>query len=127
VVDSWAVSYLHLFYLLIRTLGNRYRLQWWEIRYLGRKPTVRVFLFHNTFTTSAFVRFTVRNITINNAATAIYGHWNWGESTAIVSLHLLTSCFLGWTFQGVFINNCQVYHNQYLENTVTDLVRLGRV
>ncbi|KAI0051873.1 glycoside hydrolase family 55 protein [Auriscalpium vulgare] len=36
-------------------------------------------------------QFTVRNITVNNANTAIYGLWNWG-----------------WTFQGVTINNCQV-------------------
>lgn len=36
-------------------------------------------------------QFTVRNITFNNAATAIYSQWNWG-----------------WTFQGVTINNCQV-------------------
>jgi len=36
-------------------------------------------------------QFTVRNVTMNNAQTAIYGDWNWG-----------------WTFQGVNINNCQV-------------------
>ncbi|KII88660.1 glycoside hydrolase family 55 protein [Plicaturopsis crispa FD-325 SS-3] len=36
-------------------------------------------------------QFTVRNITVNNANTAVYGIWNWG-----------------WTFQGVTINNCQV-------------------
>ncbi|PCH36899.1 glycoside hydrolase family 55 protein [Wolfiporia cocos MD-104 SS10] len=36
-------------------------------------------------------QFTVRNVTINNADTAIYAMWNWG-----------------WTFQGVEINNCQV-------------------
>ncbi|KAH8117300.1 exo-beta-1,3-glucanase [Phellopilus nigrolimitatus] len=36
-------------------------------------------------------QFTVRNITVNNAQTAIYNLWNWG-----------------WTFQGVTINNCQV-------------------
>ncbi|KAG5649857.1 hypothetical protein H0H81_001746 [Sphagnurus paluster] len=36
-------------------------------------------------------QFTVRNITVNNAQTAIFSHWNWG-----------------WTFQGVNINNCQV-------------------
>lgn len=37
------------------------------------------------------VRFTVRNITINNAVTAIHGSWNWG-----------------WTFQRVTINDCSV-------------------
>ncbi|KAL0580418.1 hypothetical protein V5O48_001571 [Marasmius crinis-equi] len=36
-------------------------------------------------------RFTVRNITVNNAQTAVFAIWNWG-----------------WTFQGVTINNCQV-------------------
>ncbi|KAJ7777560.1 exo-beta-1,3-glucanase [Mycena maculata] len=36
-------------------------------------------------------QFTVRNVTFNNAATAIEMVWNWG-----------------WTFQGVTINNCQV-------------------
>ncbi|KAJ7929194.1 exo-beta-1,3-glucanase [Mycena leptocephala] len=36
-------------------------------------------------------QFTVRNITVNNAQTAVFGVWNWG-----------------WTFQGVNINNCQV-------------------
>ncbi|KAH7869711.1 exo-beta-1,3-glucanase [Lentinula edodes] len=36
-------------------------------------------------------QFTVRNITVNNANTAVFGIWNWG-----------------WTFQGVTINNCQV-------------------
>ncbi|CDO72902.1 Glycoside Hydrolase Family 55 protein [Trametes cinnabarina] len=35
-------------------------------------------------------QFTVRNITVNNADTAVYSIWNWG-----------------WTFQGVTINNCQ--------------------
>ncbi|KAJ6608599.1 glycoside hydrolase family 55 protein [Mycena sp. CBHHK59/15] len=36
-------------------------------------------------------QFTVRNITVNNAQTAIQGVWAWG-----------------WTFQGVTINNCQI-------------------
>ncbi|KAI0332110.1 exo-beta-1,3-glucanase [Cubamyces sp. BRFM 1775] len=36
-------------------------------------------------------QFTVRNVTMNNADTAIYSIWNWG-----------------WTFQSVTINNCQV-------------------
>ncbi|KAG6863166.1 hypothetical protein C0991_007807, partial [Blastosporella zonata] len=35
--------------------------------------------------------FTVRNVTINNAQTAVYSIWNWG-----------------WTFQGININNSQV-------------------
>lgn len=36
-------------------------------------------------------QFTVRNVTINNAQTAVLNHWNWG-----------------WTFQRININNCQV-------------------
>ncbi|KIJ69589.1 glycoside hydrolase family 55 protein [Hydnomerulius pinastri MD-312] len=36
-------------------------------------------------------QFTVRNITVNGANTAIYGLWNWG-----------------WTFQRVTITNCQI-------------------
>ncbi|KAF8063611.1 exo-beta-1,3-glucanase [Lyophyllum atratum] len=36
-------------------------------------------------------QFTVRNVTVNNAQTAVYSHWNWG-----------------WTFQGITINDCQV-------------------
>ncbi|KAK7023972.1 pectate lyase superfamily protein-domain-containing protein [Favolaschia claudopus] len=36
-------------------------------------------------------QFTVRNVTFNNAQTAVFGNWAWG-----------------WTFQGVTINNCQV-------------------
>ncbi|OJA12371.1 hypothetical protein AZE42_04340 [Rhizopogon vesiculosus] len=36
-------------------------------------------------------QFTVRNLTVNNAATAVSGIWNWG-----------------FTFQGVTINDCQV-------------------
>ncbi|KIJ60156.1 glycoside hydrolase family 55 protein [Hydnomerulius pinastri MD-312] len=36
-------------------------------------------------------QFTVRNLTVNNANTAVSGIWNWG-----------------FTFQGVTINNCQV-------------------
>ncbi|ESK92896.1 glycoside hydrolase family 55 protein [Moniliophthora roreri MCA 2997] len=36
-------------------------------------------------------QFTVRNITVNNANTAVFALWNWG-----------------WTFQDIKINNCQV-------------------
>ncbi|KAF8879271.1 exo-beta-1,3-glucanase [Infundibulicybe gibba] len=36
-------------------------------------------------------QFTVRNVTVNDAQTAIFSLWNWG-----------------WTYQGVNINNCQV-------------------
>ncbi|KIM76034.1 glycoside hydrolase family 55 protein [Piloderma croceum F 1598] len=36
-------------------------------------------------------QFTVRNLTVNNANTAVFGNWDWG-----------------WTFQNININNCQV-------------------
>ncbi|CCL99324.1 uncharacterized protein FIBRA_01342 [Fibroporia radiculosa] len=36
-------------------------------------------------------QFTVRNVTFNNANTAVYMDWNWG-----------------WTFQDITINNCQI-------------------
>ncbi|KAF9531459.1 exo-beta-1,3-glucanase [Crepidotus variabilis] len=36
-------------------------------------------------------QFTVRNVTVNNAQTAIYSLWNWG-----------------WTYQDIKFNNCQV-------------------
>lgn len=36
-------------------------------------------------------QFTARNLTFNNANTAVYANWNWG-----------------WTFQGLTINNAQV-------------------
>ncbi|ODQ49670.1 pectin lyase-like protein [Saitoella complicata NRRL Y-17804] len=36
-------------------------------------------------------QFTSRNITINNAATAIFMNWNWG-----------------WTFKSLYINNCNI-------------------
>lgn len=37
------------------------------------------------------IRFTVRNVTVNNAVTAINAIWGWA-----------------WTWQGVTINNCSV-------------------
>lgn len=36
-------------------------------------------------------QFTARNLTFNNAKTAVFANWNWG-----------------WTFQGLTINNAQV-------------------
>ncbi|KAJ7871389.1 exo-beta-1,3-glucanase [Mycena olivaceomarginata] len=57
-------------------------------------------------------QFTVRNVTISNAQTAIFGSWNWG-----------------WTFQGVNINNCgTVGAEAIIDATVTDtpiFVRTG--
>lgn len=53
-------------------------------------------------------QFTVRNITVNNAATAIYGLWNWG-----------------WTFQGVTINNCDVGFDLATGGLTTDDQSVG--
>ncbi|KAG2075935.1 glycoside hydrolase family 55 protein [Suillus decipiens] len=39
-------------------------------------------------------QFTVRNMTVNNANTAVFGSWNWG-----------------WTYQRIVINDCQVGFN----------------
>ncbi|KAG9032270.1 hypothetical protein FRB95_001666 [Tulasnella sp. JGI-2019a] len=39
-------------------------------------------------------QFTVRNLTVNNAQTAVYANWAWG-----------------WTYQGVNINNCGIGFN----------------
>lgn len=39
-------------------------------------------------------QFTVRNLTVNNANTAVFGSWNWG-----------------WTYQRVIINDCQIGFN----------------
>ncbi|KAG8875639.1 hypothetical protein FRB97_004846 [Tulasnella sp. 331] len=39
-------------------------------------------------------QFTVRNLTVNNAQTAVFANWGWG-----------------WTYQGVNINNCGVGFN----------------
>jgi glucan 1,3-beta-glucosidase len=53
-------------------------------------------------------QFTVRNITINNAATAIYAQWNWG-----------------WTFQGVTINNAQVGFDLFTGGLTRDTQSVG--
>ncbi|KAI0797623.1 exo-beta-1,3-glucanase [Abortiporus biennis] len=53
-------------------------------------------------------QFTVRNIVINNAATAIYSIWNWG-----------------WTFQGVLINNCGVGFDLMTGGTTQDTQTVG--
>ncbi|KAH9942506.1 beta-1,3-glucanase [Epithele typhae] len=62
-------------------------------------------------------QFTVRNITINNAATGVslrssdadvYMNWNWG-----------------WTFQGVTINNCQVGFDYNTGGTTQDQQGVG--
>ncbi len=58
---------------------------------MGRKSAVSQSHSLEISENSTPIRFTVRNITVNNAQTAVFGLWNWG-----------------WTFQRVTINNCQV-------------------
>ncbi|KAG0696777.1 glycoside hydrolase family 55 protein [Suillus ampliporus] len=53
-------------------------------------------------------QFTVRNLTVNNAATAVSGIWNWG-----------------FTFQGVTINNCQVGFDLTTGGTTTSNQTVG--
>ncbi|KAF5373036.1 hypothetical protein D9758_001646 [Tetrapyrgos nigripes] len=54
-------------------------------------------------------QFTVRNITVNNANTAVFSIWNWGDVIRGICLGRITDFLsVGWTFQGVTINNCQV-------------------
>ncbi|KAI0647237.1 exo-beta-1,3-glucanase [Trametes meyenii] len=55
-------------------------------------------------------QFTVRNVTVNNADTAIYSIWNWG-----------------WTFQSVTINNCQVGFDLMTGGTTQDTQTVGAV
>ncbi|KAG2335843.1 glycoside hydrolase family 55 protein [Suillus weaverae] len=53
-------------------------------------------------------QFTVRNLTVNNAATAVSGIWNWG-----------------FTFQGVTINNCQIGFDLATGGTTTSNQTVG--
>ncbi|KAI5827019.1 glycoside hydrolase family 55 protein [Schizophyllum commune Tattone D] len=53
-------------------------------------------------------QFTVKNVTINNAQTAIYTIWNWG-----------------WTYQGVTINNCGVGFDLMTGGTTEDTQTTG--
>jgi len=52
-------------------------------------------------------RFTVRNVTVNNAQSGIFSVWNWGKSQKLCAMNILKPALLGWTYQGVTINNCQ--------------------
>ena len=61
-----------------------------QIRYLGWKPTVSIipnvsciYLFSLHVTS---LRFTVRNVTVNNAQTGIFSSWNWGEESSYIPI-----------------------------------------
>lgn len=80
------------------------------------------FVLRNTaiLLTTIIYRFTVRNITVNNAESAIFCLWNWGESKVIcsvVSTDPILRVLPGWTFQGVTINNCQVRYRESSESS----------
>lgn len=53
-------------------------------------------------------RFTVRNVTINNAKTAVFSLWNWGLYRFFFSLTRSLKWVSGWTYQDVKINDCEV-------------------
>ncbi|EPT02026.1 hypothetical protein FOMPIDRAFT_141879 [Fomitopsis schrenkii] len=53
-------------------------------------------------------QFTVRNVTMTNCETAVYGMWNWG-----------------WTFQGITIKNCQVGFDLKTGGTTSDTQTVG--
>jgi hypothetical protein len=48
-----------------------------KIWHVGWQPTVRL-TFQNDRKESNLSRFTVRNVTVNNAIAGIFSHWNWG-------------------------------------------------
>lgn len=49
-----------------------------QIWNVGRKPTVSALSRILDPLSRSPVRFTVRNVTINNAETGVFGVWNWG-------------------------------------------------
>ncbi|EGN92987.1 glycoside hydrolase family 55 protein [Serpula lacrymans var. lacrymans S7.3] len=53
-------------------------------------------------------QFTVRNLTVNNAQSAILGAWTWG-----------------WTYQGVIINNCSIGFNLTTGGTTSATQSVG--
>ena len=59
----------------------------------------------------SFGRFTVRNVTVNNAQTGIYMNWNWGMLCPLPSSphsHFHFFAIVGWTLQGITFRNCQI-------------------
>ena len=60
-----------------------------QIRHLGWKSTVHMILTLISFGLHFIPpRFTVRNVTVNNAQTGVFSTWNWGKTSRhIVSIH----------------------------------------
>ena len=55
-------------------------------------------------------QFTVRNVTFNNAQSAVFQAWNWA-----------------WTFQGITVNNCQVHSYSFILNDLSfDLIYVNQ-
>lgn len=76
--------------------------------WVGNQQYVSLLLECAVFSSSAR-RFTVRNVTVNNAQSGIFSVWNWGETILQVRAKMVSNPLnLGWTYQGVTINNCQV-------------------
>jgi hypothetical protein len=63
-----------------------------KIWHMGRKSTVCAQRWLASESTAHIVvRFTVRNITINNAQTAVFSAWNWGRWWRLLEPYQLTS------------------------------------
>lgn len=75
--------------------------------WVGNQQCVSLLLVYAAFSPIVH-RFTVRNVTVNNAQSGIFSVWNWGESITIRENMVTNPLNLGWTYQGVTINNCQV-------------------
>lgn len=68
----------HILLLILRLFGA-IRSQFRQIRNMGWKSTVgRIPLIAVQMPMGSF-RFTIRNVTVNNAQTGIYALWNWGK------------------------------------------------
>ncbi|KAJ6500534.1 exo-beta-1,3-glucanase [Mycena sanguinolenta] len=81
---SQSTSLMNIVINLSTTAGNQHQGLWMENGSGG-------FMGDLIINGGEFLQFTVRNVTVNNAQTAISGVWNWG-----------------WTYQGVNINNCGI-------------------
>lgn len=102
-----ATSLMNIIFLMITRKNNAHQGIWMENGSGG-------FMGDLTFHGGKFgmwvgnQQFTVRNITVHNADTAVYGMWNWG-----------------WTFQGVTIDNCQVGFDLKTGGTSSDNQTVG--
>ena len=92
--------------------------------WVGNQQCVDPHLTPSSHSDPVVVRFTVRNITINNAATAIYGHWNWGESATYRHTTLPDWHYIQDGLSRELLSTAVRYHNtsQSFGNTALDIV-----